>query len=44
VVEELLRRKPDFSRSFVRKRLFYVKDPAQLELYLEGLRRAGIPE
>ena len=44
VVEELLRRKPDFSRSFVRKRLFYVKDPAQLDLYLEGLRRAGIPE
>jgi hypothetical protein len=23
--------------------LFYVKDPEQLELYVEGLRRAGVP-
>jgi TolB-like protein/DNA-binding winged helix-turn-helix (wHTH) protein/Tfp pilus assembly protein PilF len=40
---ELLQRKPDFSCSFARKRLFYVKSPEQLELYVEGLRRAGIP-
>ncbi len=40
---DLLQRKPDFSCSFARKRLFYLKDRDQLELYLEGLRRAGIP-
>jgi hypothetical protein len=27
-----------------RKRLFYVKDPAHLEIYIEGLRKAGVPE
>jgi tetratricopeptide (TPR) repeat protein len=42
-VPELLQRKPDFSCSFARKRLFYVKNPDQLELYLDGLRKAGIP-
>ena len=41
---ELLQRKPDFSCSFALKRLFYVKSRDQLELYIEGLRRAGIPE
>jgi TolB-like protein len=41
---ELRDRKPEFSRSFARKRLFYVKDPHQLRLYDEGLRKAGIPE
>jgi TolB-like protein len=39
----LLERKPDFSCSFARKRLFYIKRPEQLQIYLEGLRRAGIP-
>jgi TolB-like protein/cytochrome c-type biogenesis protein CcmH/NrfG len=42
-VNDLLQRKPDFSCSLARKRLFYLKDPGQLELYLDGLRRAGIP-
>ncbi len=42
-VGELLERKPNFTASFARKRLFYVKNPHQLELYVEGLRRAGIP-
>ena len=41
---ELLQRKPDLTCSFARKRLFYIKDPEQLELYIEGLRRAGIPQ
>jgi TolB-like protein/DNA-binding winged helix-turn-helix (wHTH) protein len=41
---ELLQRKPDFSCGFALKRLFYVKNPDQLELYVAGLRRAGIPE
>jgi TolB-like protein len=39
---ELLQRQPAFSRAFVQRRLFYVKDPAHLERYLEGLRKAGI--
>lgn len=41
-VAELLERKPDFSCAFARRRLFFIKNPAHLELYLEGLRRAGI--
>ena len=41
---ELLQRMPDFACSFARKRLFYVKNPEQLAFYVEGLRRAGIPE
>jgi tetratricopeptide (TPR) repeat protein len=40
---DLLQRKSDFSCEFARKRLFYIKDPSQLELYLEGLRRGGVP-
>jgi TolB-like protein/DNA-binding winged helix-turn-helix (wHTH) protein/cytochrome c-type biogenesis protein CcmH/NrfG len=43
-IGDLLQRKPDFACNFARKRLFYVKSPEQLELYIEGLRRAGIPE
>jgi TolB-like protein/DNA-binding winged helix-turn-helix (wHTH) protein len=43
-VAELLQRKPEFSRGFARKRLFYVRNPLQLDKYVEGLRRAGIPE
>jgi TolB-like protein/DNA-binding winged helix-turn-helix (wHTH) protein len=40
---ELLQRKPDFTCSFARERLFYVKNPEQLDLYIEGLRKAGLP-
>jgi tetratricopeptide (TPR) repeat protein len=43
-VRELVRRKPDFSCGFARKRLFYIKNPVQLDLYVDGLRRAGLPE
>src|SRR5262245_29536520 len=43
-VEELMKRKPDFSCGFARTRLFYVKNPDQVDLYVEGLRRAGISE
>jgi TolB-like protein/DNA-binding winged helix-turn-helix (wHTH) protein len=42
--DELLQRKPDFSCSFAQRRLFYIKNPDQLRLYVEGLRRAGIPD
>jgi len=40
----LLQRKPEFSCAFARRQLFYIKDPAQLDLYVEGLHRAGIPQ
>lgn len=41
-LNDLFERKPDFSCSFARKRLFYVKDHGQLDIYLAGLRLAGI--
>jgi TolB-like protein/Flp pilus assembly protein TadD len=41
---ELLQRQPEFSCRLARKRLFYVKDPAHLDIYIEGLRKAGVPE
>lgn len=43
-VEALRRTRCDFSRSFARERLFYLKDPAQLEIFIEGLRLAGVGE
>jgi TolB-like protein len=43
-LEELLKRKPDFSLGFVRRFVFYNRDPDHLELYLDGLRKAGLPE
>jgi TolB-like protein/class 3 adenylate cyclase/Tfp pilus assembly protein PilF len=42
-VKELIQAKPEFSIEFARKHLFYVKRPDQIETYMEGLRRAGIP-
>jgi TolB-like protein/DNA-binding winged helix-turn-helix (wHTH) protein/Tfp pilus assembly protein PilF len=39
---ELLQRKPEFSCAFARRRLFFIKNPAHLELYVEGLFKAGI--
>jgi len=41
-VMELLQMRPDFTRNFAKGRLFYVKNPEQLEIFLEGLKRAGI--
>jgi len=43
-LEELLKRKPDFSLGLVRRLVLYNKIPAHLELYLDGLRKAGLPE
>jgi tetratricopeptide (TPR) repeat protein len=39
---ELRRLKPNFSCTFARERLFYIKNPEHLERYLEGLRKAGV--
>ena len=43
-VAELLRKRPGFSCSFAKDHLFYVKDSAQIEHYVDGLRIAGVPE
>lgn len=40
----LRRERSDFSLSFARKRLFYLKRNDQMQLYLAGLEKAGIPE
>lgn len=41
-LSDLLRKKPDFSLSFARKHLFYLKRTDQLETYLAGLKKAGV--
>jgi tetratricopeptide (TPR) repeat protein len=41
---ELLRRMPDFSLGFVRRFVFYNRILAHLERYIDGLRKAGVPE
>lgn len=41
-VVSLLRMRPDFSLRMARDRMFYVRMPQQLELFIGGLRRAGI--
>jgi DNA-binding winged helix-turn-helix (wHTH) protein len=41
---ELQQLRPDFSCSFARERLFFIKNRAHLGSYLEGLRKAGVPE
>ena len=39
----LLAKRPGFSRRMARARLFYIKDSNQLDLYDEGLQKAGVP-
>jgi class 3 adenylate cyclase/TolB-like protein/Flp pilus assembly protein TadD len=41
---ELRRVKPAFTVAFARERLFYLRRPEQMAIYLEGLRKAGVPE
>lgn len=41
---ELLKLKPDFSCQLARERLFYLEDQSQLDHYIDGLRKAGLPE
>ena len=43
-VADLYRRKPKFSCGFARKHLFYIQNPDQMSHYVDGLRKAGIPE
>lgn len=42
-VPALMRARPGFSCAFARSRLFFVRIPEHLEIFLDGLRRAGIP-
>jgi len=41
---ELLRQQPKFSRRLAERKLYFLKKPEQLRLYLDGLRKAGVPE
>jgi hypothetical protein len=36
--------KPGFTRAFARRNLFYLKRPEQLQVYLDGLKKAGVRE
>ncbi|WP_170167106.1 winged helix-turn-helix domain-containing protein [Paracoccus methylarcula] len=42
-VSLLLRKRPGFTCQMARKRLFYIKDDDKLDLYVAGLRKAGLP-
>ncbi len=42
-LRDLLEHKPRFSIDFAREHLFYLKRSDQLETYLDGLRKAGVP-
>jgi len=44
IVQQLMMEKPKFSCSFARRKLFYLKLPEQIELYIDGLRKAGVPD
>ena len=44
LVQQLMMEKPNFSRAFARMKLFYIKLPEQIKLYMDGLRKAGVPE
>jgi tetratricopeptide (TPR) repeat protein len=41
---DLARVNPDFSQAIARRRLFYVKDAAQVSTYIDGLAKAGVSE
>lgn len=43
-VVQLLEECPHFSVAYARHKLFFLKRTEQLDLYLEGLRKAGVPE
>ena len=41
-VGNLLEQKPGFSLAFAKRKLFYLKRPEQLRIYLDGLEKAGV--
>lgn len=42
-VRRLLAQQPLFSIEFAAEKLFYIREPQQLQLYMDGLARAGVP-
>lgn len=42
-VRRLLQQNPHFSIAFAKEKLFYLKMPEQIELYIKGLEMAGVP-
>lgn len=42
-VKTLQSLRPGIDCAFVRERLFYLRDPSQVDLYVEGLQKAGLP-
>jgi TolB-like protein len=42
--EQLLKEMPDFNCEFARNKLFYLKREEQIQLYIDGLKLAGIAE
>ena len=44
VADELLRQQPEFSCRFAQRKLYFIKRPEQQQLYLDGLRKAGLPD
>jgi len=43
-VDDLLEECPHFTVAYARRKLFFLKRADQLDLYLDGLRKAGVPE
>jgi hypothetical protein len=43
-ITQIKKQYQDFSISYARDRLFYLKRRDQIELYLEGLARAGVSQ
>ncbi len=41
-VASLERQRPGITSKFVRSRLFYLRDPEQIDLYVSGLQKAGL--
>jgi tetratricopeptide (TPR) repeat protein len=42
-LNEAIAKQPNLSVAFARRKMYFLKQPAQLEFYLEGLKRAGAP-
>ena len=43
-LRDLFKLKPHFTCALAERRLFYVRDASHIARYVEGLRRAGVPE
>jgi len=42
-LESLIKIKPDFTCRWAAERLFYLRDQAQIDRYIDGLKKAGVP-